>query len=68
MVETVVPPGLAPTSTSSMYKVFDNDHVLWVDTWLHHHAVTIKLVGPDLGSRLKSEVIAGLLMMPMCGG
>ncbi len=34
--------------------------------WTHHHAVTTSaLVGPDMGSQLKSWVTAGLLMIPL---
>ncbi len=68
MVETIDPSGMVPTYTSRMYKVFDNVNVLWMDMWIHHHAVISKVVGPDFGSRLKSEVIAKLLKMPLCGG
>ncbi len=31
---------MAPKSTSSIYKVFDNVHMLWMGTWIHHHAIT----------------------------
>jgi hypothetical protein len=31
---------MAPKSTSSIYKVFDNVHMLWMGIWIHHHAVT----------------------------
>ena len=58
MVEAIDPPVMVPTYTSRMYKIFDNVYMLWMDTWIHHHAVTIKHVGLDVGSRLKSEVIA----------
>jgi hypothetical protein len=27
-------------STSSIYKVFDNFHMLWMGIWIHHHAIT----------------------------
>jgi hypothetical protein len=55
---------MVPTSTLSMYKVFDNVHMLWMGIWIHHHAITTAVVGPDLGRRLKSDVTAGLLVIP----
>ncbi len=48
-VEALDPPGMVPTSPSSIYKVFDNVHMLWMGRWIDHHAVTTALVGPDLG-------------------
>jgi hypothetical protein len=68
MVEALYPPGMVPTSTLSMHKVFDNAHMLWMGIWIHHHAITTAVVGSDLGGRLKSDVTAGLLMMRLCGG
>jgi hypothetical protein len=45
---------MAPTSTSSIYKVFDNVHMLLMGIWIHHHAVTtaqtILSVGEWLGT------------------
>ncbi len=67
MVEALDPPEMVPTSNLSMYKVFDNVHTLLMGIWIHHHAVTIAVVGPDLGGRLKSKVTAGLLMIRLCG-
>ncbi len=60
VVEALDPPGLVPTSTSSIYTEFDNVHMLWMGIWIHHHAVTTTLVGPDLGNWPKSWVTAGL--------
>ncbi len=68
VVEAVDSPEMVPPYISRIYKVFDNVHMLRMDRWLHHHAVKTKLVGPDVGSRLKSEVMAGPLMMSLCGG
>ncbi len=64
MVEALDPPGLVLTSTLSMYKVFDNVHMLWMGIWIYHHAITTAVVGQDLGGRLKSYVTAGLLVIP----
>ncbi len=64
VVEALDPPGMAPTSTLSMHNVFDNVHMLWMGIWIHHHAITTAVVGPDLGGRLKTEVHAGLLVIP----
>ncbi len=49
VVEAQDPPGIVPTSTSSIYKMFENIHLLWIGIWIHHHAITTALVGPDLG-------------------
>ncbi len=68
MVEALDPLGLVPTSTLSMHKVFDNVHMLWMGIWIHHHAVTTAVVSQDLGGRLKSDVTAGLLMIPLSSG
>ncbi len=68
MVEALDPPGMGNTSTLSIYQVFDNVHMLLMGIWIHHHAITTAVVGPDLGGRLKSDVTAGLLVIPLCGG
>ena len=52
MVEALTQHGMPPTSTPNIYKVIDNLHMLWMGVWIRHHAVTTKLVGPDLGSQL----------------
>ncbi len=62
MVEALDPPGMVPTSTLSMYKVFDNVHMLWMGIWIQHHAVTTAVIGPNLVGWLKSEVTAWLLV------
>jgi hypothetical protein len=54
VVEALDPHGMVPTSPSSIYKVFDNVHMLWMGIWIHHHAVTTALVGIDLEIRQKS--------------
>ncbi len=64
VVEASDTPGMVPISTKSMYKVFDNVHMLWMGIWIHHHAITTAVVGPDMGGRLKSNVTAGLLVIP----
>jgi hypothetical protein len=43
VVEAPDPHGMVPTSTTSIYKVFDNIHMLWMG---NHHAVTTALFGP----------------------
>jgi hypothetical protein len=48
VVEAQDPHGMVPTSTSSIYKVFDNIHMLWMGRWIHRHAVTTTLVDPEL--------------------
>ncbi len=68
VVEAIDPSGLAPTSPLCMYKVFDNVHMLGMGIWIHHHAITTAVVGPDLGGQLKSDVTAGQLVIPLCGG
>ncbi len=68
MVEVLDPPGMVPTSTISMYKVFDNVHMLWMGILIHHHAFSTAVVGPDLGGGLKSEVTAVLRMISLCNG
>jgi hypothetical protein len=68
MVEALDPPGMVPTSTLSMYNVFDNVHMLWMGIWIQHNAVTTAVVGPDFGGRLKSEVTPGLLMIRLFSG
>ncbi len=50
VVEAQDPPGMVPTFTSSIYKMFESIHLLWMGIWIHHHAITIALVGPDLGN------------------
>jgi hypothetical protein len=47
VVEALDPHGMVPTSTSSIYKVIDNIHMLWMGIWIHHHAVTTALVDPE---------------------
>ena len=49
---------MVPTSTSNIYQVFDNLHMLWMGIWIHHHAIATTLAGPDLESWLKTQVIA----------
>ncbi len=48
VVKALDPPGLVPTSTSSIYNEFGNVHMLWMGIWIHHHVVTTTLVGPDV--------------------
>ena len=47
---------LRPTSALYIYKVIDNLHMLWMGIWIHHHAITTTVVGPDFGSIVKSKV------------
>ncbi len=47
MVEAPDPPGIVPTSTLYMYKVFETIHMLWMGRWVHHHATTTILVSPE---------------------
>ena len=42
--------------------------MLWMGIWIHHHAVTTTLVGPDSKSQLKSWVTAWCQMKPLCSG
>jgi hypothetical protein len=49
VVEALDPHGMVPTSTSNIYKVIGNIHILWMGIWIHHHAITTTVVGPDLG-------------------
>ena len=39
--------GIVPSSTSNIYKVFEIVHVLWMVRWIHHHATSTILFGPD---------------------
>ncbi len=48
MVEAPDPPGIIPTSTPYIYKVFETIHMLWMGRWVHHHASTTILVSPEL--------------------
>ncbi len=60
---------MVPTSTSNIYKVLDNLHLLWMGRWIHHHAEYLPkhlLVRPDLFCELKSWVTAELLMILGC--
>ncbi len=41
-----------PTSHPSIYQVFDILHMMWIGIWSHYQVVTLKGVGPDLGSLL----------------
>jgi hypothetical protein len=59
VVEALDPHGMVPTSTSSMYNVFDNVHMLWMGIWINHHAITTALVDPDLGIQPLSWVTGG---------
>jgi ABC-type lipopolysaccharide export system ATPase subunit len=57
-----------PASTPNVKKVIDNLHMLWMGIWIHHHAITTTLAGPDLGSRLKTQVIAWHQKKPLSIG
>ena len=68
LVEAPNPRGMVPTPTPYIWKVIDNNHMLWMGIWIHHHAVTYMLVNPDLGSQLKSLVTAWRWMKALCSG
>jgi len=41
--------GMVPTPTAYIHKVFDFIHILSIEHWIHHHALTATLVvGPAL--------------------
>ncbi len=42
------PPGMVPTSTPYIYKVFETIYMLWMGRWVHHHAPTTILVSPRI--------------------
>ncbi len=49
MVEAPDLPGMVPTSTPYIYKVFETIYMLWMDRcrWVHHHATSTILVSPE---------------------
>jgi hypothetical protein len=61
-----VPYGMVSTSTSNIYKVFECFHMLWMGRWIHNHAISTVVVGPELEFRTLADIeghIAGLQMM-----
>ena len=48
LVDAPDPHGMVPTSTPDINKkVHGNIHMLWMRSWVNHHATTNKLVGPE---------------------
>jgi hypothetical protein len=45
--EATDPPGMVPTSTPYIYKVFETIYMLWMGRLVHHHATTTILVSPE---------------------
>ena len=67
VVEALNPHEMVPTSSPNIYKVIDNVRMLWLGIWIRHHAITITLVGQDLGSQLKAGVTAWHQMLSLSG-
>ena len=56
---------MVPKSTYNIYKVFDNIHMVWIDWWIHRHAVTTTHDDQDLRMQLKSWVVFGHQTIPL---
>ena len=52
-LEAVDPNKIAPISMSSIYKVFDNLHMLWMCIWMCPHHITAAHVDHAIGSELE---------------
>jgi hypothetical protein len=58
VVEVPTQHGMVLTFTPTIWKVFDNLHMLWMGIWIRHHTITTTWAGLDLGSQLKSCITA----------
>jgi len=68
VVEPPDPPGKNISSTLTIYKVFNNIHMMWMGRTIHYHDTITTAVGTDWGSWLNSCVIAGHHTIPLCSG
>jgi hypothetical protein len=65
VVEAPYPSKATCTSMWSTYMVFEPLHMQWMGIWNHRQPVTNTLFDPDLDSRLKAWVTAGLQTIPL---
>ena len=66
MFEALNPYDMVPISTQNIYKVIKTFSSEYGGIWIHHHAITTTLVGPDLESQLKSLVTFCYQTKPLC--
>jgi hypothetical protein len=66
VIEAVDPIQIAPISMSSIYKVFDNLHLLWMCIWMCPYHIIAALVDQTLGNGLVFWVTLRQQLMMKC--
>jgi hypothetical protein len=57
VVEAPDPNGMVPASTPNIFKVIEIIHILWINTGIHHHAITTTHAHKDVGFWFLTKIL-----------
>ena len=65
VVEAVDSPGMVTKSTYDIKMLFDKINMMWMNRWIHHHALTTAFDDQDLRMQLESWDDSRHLTLPL---